>query len=230
MGSENKKIGYRSIADCVVDYFKNKIRKGELRPGDKINEKELCRDLGISRTPIREALIQLEKEGFVEIFPRREIRVRKLSLEEVRDIYRVIGTLEAEAAEIVIDKLKDDDILKMEELYQKMVKAIEENDVGKYIDCNCEIHNIHVSLYENKILSDIISNLKMKLEFPTRSIMNIPSPEWTKELLKDHLDLIQFFKKREKTKARKLMKQHWSFERYQPYINKYYELETITKK
>ena len=64
MIEERRSLGYQSIAECVVDYFRNQMESGMLRPGDRIDEKELCRVLDVSRTPIREALIRLEKEGF----------------------------------------------------------------------------------------------------------------------------------------------------------------------
>ena len=93
-----KPIRFQSIHRSVADYIRDQIEEGRYRPGEKINEKELCEVLGISRTPIREALIQLGKEGLVDIQPRRGVRVRKLSPEEVKHMYKVVGLLESEAA------------------------------------------------------------------------------------------------------------------------------------
>ena len=92
---------------------------GKLRQGERIDDKELYRILGVSRTPIREALIQLKNEEFIEIIPRCGIEVKKISLKEIEEIYNIIGTLEAKAAGIAVDKLKDEDISRMEELFKK---------------------------------------------------------------------------------------------------------------
>ncbi len=118
----------KKLSDQVRDYIRRQIEKGSLRPGDRIRERELCETLGLSRTPIREALIQLTTEGIVEALPRRLIRVKKHSMKELRDLSTIISTLEAEAAAAAVDSVSEDDIAVQEDLLQKMKKALEKDD------------------------------------------------------------------------------------------------------
>jgi DNA-binding GntR family transcriptional regulator len=206
-----------TLSEQVRKHLKKQLEKGVLRPGDKIDEKNIAKNLKISRTPIREALIQLEREGFIEIFPRRCIRVKKLSLNEIKDIYAAIGSLEGEAAAIAIDKFTEEDISKMEELYYGMEKALVKDNFIKYMELNLQSHSLFIKKCENEIFSNIIGHLKKRLyDFP-RIIVTIP--EWEKMLMKDHYNLIQLFKKKDKDAIRKLIKEkHWNFERNYPFI------------
>jgi|YelNatPaOPRAMG01_1025707.scaffolds.fasta_scaffold89749_2 DNA-binding GntR family transcriptional regulator len=220
---ENAFLPYRSLKDCVMEYLRQEMESGNLKPGERINEKEICQKLGISRTPIREALIQLEREGFVEISPRKSIRVKKLSLKEIEDIYNVVGTLEAEAAEQACDSLSPEDILKMEEGYEQMAQALANDDFRKYIDINLELHNVHLRLCGNTVLQQIVNQLKKRLyDFP-RILLKIP--EWEEKCMQEHQQLIQFFKEKNKPAIKDLIKnKHWGFEDNRKFILVYYDL------
>ena len=95
---QNQKLGYRTLTECVMDYLKDQLNQDVLKPGDEIHITELSETLGVSRTPIREALIQLVKEGFVDLESRKMFRIRKLTLKEIKYMYQIIGLLEAAAA------------------------------------------------------------------------------------------------------------------------------------
>lgn len=214
---------YRSLKDCVMDYLRQEMESGNLKPGDRINEKEICQKLGVSRTPIREALIQLEREGFVEISPRKSIRVKKLTLEEIEDIYQIIGALESEAAEIACDRLTPEDIAKMEEDYNQMVQALAQDDFKKYMDINLKLHNTHLRVCGNDTLVNIVNQLKKRLyDFP-RIMLTIP--QWEEKCINEHRQLIQFFKEKNKKAIKDLIKnKHWGFEDNRPFILVYYNL------
>lgn len=220
---------YRSLKDCVMDYLRQEMESGNLKPGDRINEKEICQKLGVSRTPIREALIQLEREGFVEISPRKSIRVKKLTLKEIEDIYQIIGALESEAAEIACDRLTPEDIAKMEEDYNQMVKALAQNDFKKYMDINLKLHNTHLRVCGNDVLVNIVNQLKKRLyDFP-RIMLNIP--EWEEKCIEEHRQLIQFFKEKNKKAIKELIKnRHWGFEDNRRFILVYYNLVNLETK
>jgi len=214
-------IAYRSLKACVKNYLKQQMEQGQLVPGDRIEEKELCDTLNISRTPIREALIELESEGFIEIIPRKSIRVRKLSDKEIRDMFEVIGTLEAMAAERAVDLLTETDLSEMEDIYHKMLATYKRGDFDQYVDWNTKLHDFHIKLYDNKILSNIVGQLKERLwNFP-RTPFHIP--EWEEMMLKDHAELVDLFQKRDKEAIKKLlMEVHWNFDRNYPFLVQYF--------
>ena len=83
---------YQSLKDHVYEYISNEIKNKKLNPNEKINEQAICNELNVSRTPVREALIQLSADGLLDITPRRGFRVKALSLKDAQDLYAVIAT------------------------------------------------------------------------------------------------------------------------------------------
>ena len=92
-----------------MDYLKEKLFSGDLKPGDEINLTELGTILGISRTPIREALIQLMKDGFIEGFSRKGFKIKRLVRQEIEDLYAVGGILESEILKAACEKMTASD-------------------------------------------------------------------------------------------------------------------------
>ena len=86
-------LNVTSLREQVYDHLRQQIHQGEIRPGVLINLDRLSRELGISKTPLKEAIIRLECEGFVEILPRRGIRVKKITSREIKDLYQMLGSL-----------------------------------------------------------------------------------------------------------------------------------------
>jgi len=220
---QDQELGYRSLTECVMDYLKAQLNSGELIPGDEIDLKALSDTLEISRTPIREALIQLVKDGFVELFSRKQFRIRKLSLDEIKDIYQVIGTLEAEAASVACAKISNDEIKKLGELHKRMADFLKTDDFKNYLDLNAKSHSIITQHCENPILLEIITKLKERLyDFP-RILLNIPA--WEKKLMDDHYKMIRYLKEKNKRALIKLIKhEHWNFSKNYPFILKYYKI------
>ena len=106
-------------------HFTLKSLEGRLRPGAFLNLNDISRELGMSRTPLRDALFQLESEGFVTIFPRRGVVVNSLTLEKIRNIYEILGALESAALLLVAVRFRDGDADLMEKYNQQMRKALE---------------------------------------------------------------------------------------------------------
>jgi DNA-binding GntR family transcriptional regulator len=115
---------YKSLKDLVYVYLYEKINQGTIKPNEKINENLICRDLQVSRTPVREALIKLEDEGYLKRMPRRGYIVREVTRDKIREIYEIIGCLEGLAASLAIDRMTGKDIILLETLVEKMNEAI----------------------------------------------------------------------------------------------------------
>lgn len=216
-------LGYRSLTECVMDYLKRQLNNRELKPGDEINLKVISKSLGISRTPIREALIQLLKDGFVEIISRRKFIIKRVTIEDIKYIYHVVGLLEAEAAKDACNKIADAEIGELERLYQEMEKALNKDDSQTYLDLNIKSHTLISKYCDNPILLNIMNNLKERLYVFPRLIMMMP--EWEKKLMGDHQKIIQFLRKKNQSALEDLIKnEHWNFSKNYPFIIKYYEI------
>jgi DNA-binding GntR family transcriptional regulator len=204
-------INQKSLSQQVKDHIKFQIEKRILRPGDRINEKLLCQTLGLSRTPVREAIIQLSIEGIVEVLPRRFIQVKKHTLKDIRNLYTIISALEADAAETFIDNVTQEDIANQEKLYDKMKMALDEDNYQKYKELNELSHKMFIDKMNNEILSELLANLKKRFfDFP---LILSGIPEWLDLMLSDHYKMIQLLKNKDKAGIRKLIKEHWSYER-----------------
>ena len=110
-----------SLREQVYQYLRDEMHNGNLLPGSYINMKEISRQLGISKTPLRDAIIQLECEGFVSILSRRGVLVNKLTLQDIKNSIEIVGALEAVAIVSVFDKFKPTHIEEMERLNAEMI-------------------------------------------------------------------------------------------------------------
>jgi len=206
------KLEPRSIAELAMEYIKDSLERGALKPGDRIDEKELSDTLGVSRTPIREALIQLSKDGVVEIRPRRDIRVREFTDKELREIYQTIGILEAEAVVEALPYLEPKDIEDMRKMITRMKKAHAHKDLRTYLDVNLKLHNLPLSRCENSLLLQIITELRKRLYTIPRLMKN--APEWIVESIKDHEQLQSAIEKKDKNQIRRILRDvHWGSDR-----------------
>jgi DNA-binding GntR family transcriptional regulator len=202
----------KSISELVIDYIKNRLDRGELEPGDRIDEKELSDSLGVSRTPIREALIQLNKEGVVEIRPRRDIRVRDFTDKELREIYQTIGILEAEAVVDALPYLSPKDLDDMRQMITRMKAAHAKKDLRAYLDINLRLHNLPLSRCENSLLLEIVMDLRKRLYTIPRLMKD--APDWIVDSIKDHEQLLAAIEKRDRELIRKILRDvHWGPDR-----------------
>ena len=103
----------QSLREQVYEYLRDAINRGDLHPGSFLDQRRLSESLGISKTPLRDALIQLETEGFVSILPRRGVVVNELTLDDIRHIYEIVGALEGVALVSVADRLGDAELERM---------------------------------------------------------------------------------------------------------------------
>lgn len=213
---------YKSLTECVTDYLKRQLNNSALKPGDEINIGAISETLGISRTPIREALIQLLKDGFVEIVSRRKFLIKRLTLGDIEHIYQVVGLLEAEGAQNACDKMTDAEILELEGQYQEMEEALKKGDTQNYLSLNSRSHALILKYCDNPILLEIAENLKERLYvFPKLISERL---DWIKKLMNDHYKMVHYIKKKDPKGLKDLIiNEHWNFSKNYIFIAKYYE-------
>jgi DNA-binding GntR family transcriptional regulator len=214
-------LNVKSLKEQVYDYLRQQLRSGEILPGSVINLDETSRKLGVSRTPLRDALLQLESEGFVTIYPRRGVIVNTLSLEDIRNYYQIIGALESTAVLQAFDKLGEDELQTMEKIIEGMKTAIESDDFDLYYEKNLALHNVYLALCGNENLVRIVRTLKRRLyDFP-RQLGFVK--EWELASIAEHTELLQLLKQRNAAEAAAYVRDvHWSYRVQERYINQYY--------
>ncbi len=211
-----------SLREQVYHFFWQQMQSGMLAPGAAINMNEISKKLGISKTPLRDALIQLETEGFVTILPRRGIVVNKLPLHEIKSFYEILGALESAALLSVFDKIKNNQIEQMEDLNAEQIKALSNREYEHYYRLNLAFHDVFLNLSDNDILKKILMPIKRRLyDFPRRDYLI----EWEMINIDEHNRLITCIKKGNRLGAASIIKdEHWNFDYHQKYLKKFYTL------
>ena len=211
----------RSLREQVYEYLRRAINRGELSPGSYLDLNQIGDGLGISRTPLRDALIQLEIEGFVSILPRRGVLVNELGLKEIRHIYETIGALEGVVVVSVADRLGPTEIAKMRSLNAEMVAAVEAGDFDTYYSRNLAFHHVFLDLSDNSSLARTVENLKHRLyDFPRRERF---VAEWESTSTREHAAFLDLLEQGDARGAADYLRDvHWSFEVQRPFILQYY--------
>lgn len=143
---------FKSLKEHVYQYISKKINDGTIEPNKKIDEKMIINDLKISRTPVREALIQLASEGYLENIPRRGFFIKQADDNKVSEIYALLGVLDGFAATLAIDHLESRDLRDMEMLIYGMDRAIEDNEFRDYYELQVRFHDVYINKCGNSEL------------------------------------------------------------------------------
>jgi DNA-binding GntR family transcriptional regulator len=148
----------------VYEHLRLELRHQNLKPGMFVTINQLSQQLGINRTPLRDALLQLQVEGFVTFLPQRGIQINELSDRDLEDIYEVLGALDSRALLSVFDKITTGNIVQMKKINEKMYQTCSSNkDINKYSDLNNAFHNVYLKKSKNKLLLDQLSILRQRL-------------------------------------------------------------------
>lgn len=218
-------LNITSLREQVYQYLRNKIHTGELRPGTFIVLDGLSKELGISKTPLKEALIKLECEGFVDILPRRGFLVRSITYQEIKDYYEIIGSLESSVVLSIFDQFTPEHIKKMKNSNEEQIKALEDKEYDSYYQLNLDFHDIFLSLSPNITLRSYLVPLKQRLyDFPRRTYWK----EWELLNIEEHRRFISCVENGDREGAARVIKEeHWGWKVHEPYFLKFYGINGI---
>lgn len=211
-----------SLREQVYLYLVNQIQAGELRPGSLIKLDVLSKQLEVSTTPLKEAIIKLECEGFVEILPRKGILVKKLTSQEIRDLYEILGNAESMIVRSVFDQLTKEHIIQMKKCNEELLKALNNKEFDKYYQLNLEFHDYFLSLSPNMTLRRYIAALKQRLyDFTRRSYLKA----WELENIEEHSILINCIEDGDSEGAVKVLQdKHWGWAIHESHGLQFHEL------
>jgi len=142
-----------SLHGEILAKLRDYVVEGNLAAGARIPERQLCEMLGVSRTPLREALKVLASEGLIELLPNRGARVRSLSEQDIRELFDLVAGLEALAGRLACEIITDDEIAEVERLHHQMYLFYIRQDMHGYFEANQQIHRRIVEAARNEALS-----------------------------------------------------------------------------
>lgn len=151
---------HRPLRELVYEELRNLILSGEIKPGTRMMEIELADSMGVSRTPIREAIRKLEKEGLVTIEPRKGAYVFTISMNDIVNILQIRGTLEGLAATLAATRIKEIELMKLKEASQAFDRAVEEGNTKEMISNDTLFHHIIVEASGNDLLIKMVTDLQ----------------------------------------------------------------------
>lgn len=205
---------FKSLRDHVYEYISEEILEDKLKPDERINETALANKLSISRSPVREALIQLSCEGILENIPRKGFVLSKLNEQEAVELYTVIGALDALAAKVSCDLLTEQDFAMMEYYIGNIDSAINIKNYSLYLQQQDAFHSVYLNKSENAVLSSTITSLKNRLF--TRGTTNSTFEERKQIMMysnDEHREILNLFKARDKEGLQHYIADvHWSLE------------------
>ncbi len=164
--AENSTTAFRRTAlhDMLVNHLRDMIIEGQLEPGMRLHEGQLGEKLGVSRTPLREAIKYLASEGLVELVPSRGAVVKRFSAKDVKDMLAVLGNLEELAGRLACELATDTEIAEIRTLHDEMIERYRHADRLQYYKLNQQIHLAIVQLAKNSTLAEIHQMLQTRLK------------------------------------------------------------------
>lgn len=197
---------YLPLRDLVFNTLRQAILKGELKPGERLMEIQLAEKLGVSRTPIREAIRKLELEGLVLMIPRRGAEVAKISHKSLQDVLEVRGALEALATDLACQRITEEEVEDLRKAQNNFKKAVESGTEMQIAEADEAYHDIIYNASNNKRLVQMINNLREQMY---RYRLEYIKDEAQRGILIDeHEKILEAIRIRDIIRAKALMKEH----------------------
>jgi DNA-binding GntR family transcriptional regulator len=200
------RVERQRLHDTVVEHLRNFIVEGLLAPGVKLNERELCETLGISRTPLREALKVLAAEGLIEISPNRGASVSQMSEAEIRETFELMSGLEAFSGELACERITAAELAQIKALHYEMLACRAQNDLSGYYSRNRAIHDKINEAARNSALRQAYVSVNRRLQ-ALRFRSNFHTSKWDRAI-RDHEEMIQALEARDGKRLSAILRQH----------------------
>lgn len=197
---------YLPLRDVVFNTLREAILKGELEPGERLMEIALAQKLGVSRTPIREAIRKLELEGLVVMTPRKGAEVAEITLDDLTDVLEVRKNLEELAVELSCKKATDSDIEEMVKCNEEFNKALLSGDLTVMAEADVAFHDVIYRTTGNKRLIQILNNLREQMY--RYRLEYIKDEEKRNVLVTEHATIIKAISKKNSSDAKSAIQVH----------------------
>jgi DNA-binding GntR family transcriptional regulator len=172
----------------------------------RLDERQLASDLGISRTPVREAMAQLEREGFVRSVPRRGIYVVRKSKQEVIEMITAWAALESMAARLITQNATTDEIANLRKMFVSFENGEARAHLDEYSETNIQFHQTIIQMSKNHVLIDLAANLFTHMRMIRRK--TIGEQDRVERSIRDHLNIIEALEARATERAEDLVRDH----------------------
>lgn len=207
--SEDLKLNmnaYLPLRDVVFQTLREAILKGELKPGERLMELQLASKLGVSRTPIREAIRMLELEGLAVTIPRKGAEVARMTEKDMEDVLQIREALDELAVQIACDKMTEKQLVNLTIAMKNFENSIQTGNLKKVVQTDVEFHDVIYQATDNPKLVNILSNLSEQIY--RYRVEYLKEKENYPMLVKEHEEIVTALKDRNKQLAAEMTKKH----------------------
>jgi DNA-binding GntR family transcriptional regulator len=201
-------ISTSSITSQVTNAIRQSIVTGEYEPGQKLSEAALSEYFEVSRTPVREALKQLEREGLVEIIPRVGTCVSKPTDKELKELFTIKEVMEGLAAGLLAERGSVKEISDMEHAVVKMEEAVKMSDSDLFVEANSEFHKAILEGSDNSKLSYLFNILVNQIPYNRYVYLSLEVPNRLEQSLLEHKEVLEMIKSGKSKEAEEAMRKH----------------------
>ena len=195
-----------TLREKILENIRDAIISGSLKAGSRVSEPELAERYGISRTPIREALRQLESEGYLTVIPRRGAVVSEFSQKDVEDFYAIKSILEGYAARQACSRLTDRELDKLQANNKRLHDLAEQNDIKTFFKVHNDFHEMFIKAADNERLRELITSVVTR--FQRLRFMSLSLPGRMNISVQEHEKIIEAFRRRDAETAETLVRKN----------------------
>ena len=194
------------LRDVVFNTLRQAILTGELKPGERLMEIHLANKLGVSRTPIREAIRKLELEGLVTMIPRRGAEVAQITEKSMNDVLEVRRAMDALCVELACDRITPEELQDLKKACDTFEAAVKTDDIKQIAQADVAFHDIIYAATDNRRLIQLLNNLREQMY--RYRIEYLKKKECYPQLLEEHQTIIDSIESRDKDRATQITGQH----------------------
>ena len=197
---------YKPLRDIVFETLRKAILDGDLKPGERVMEVQLAEKLGVSRTPVREAIRKLELEGLLEMIPRKGAYVADISIKDVLNVLEVRASLEGLAASLAAQRITEEEIKSLRKSAEEFEQMNKNNDRDGMVQKDTEFHSVLLNAARNNKLLSIVESLS---DYVQRfRVVYFTEYSDAKNIMDDHRAILDAINERDVEKANRVAQEH----------------------
>ncbi|HHV96332.1 MAG TPA: GntR family transcriptional regulator [Clostridiaceae bacterium] len=197
---------YKPLREVIFSTLREAIIMGELKPGERLMEVQLAEKMGVSRTPVREAIRKLELEGLVVMIPRRGAHVARLTEKDIMDVLEVRATLDGLATALATERINEDEIKELKHVQSQLENYVEKGNLQGVIKKDIEFHDVIYKASKNDKLMQIANNLREQVyRFRVIYLKDFGNNE---EVIREHNEICSAILSRDPNLARESAHKH----------------------
>ncbi|MGQ9497394.1 MAG: GntR family transcriptional regulator [Desulfotomaculales bacterium] len=197
---------YKPLRELVFESLREAIIQGRLKPGERLMELTLAEELGVSRTPVREAIRKLELEGFVIMVPRKGAYVSGITEKDINDVFEVRAALEALAAGLAAERITEEELDELERSLVRLAEASVAGDIDAVVEQDTKFHDLIYRASRNERLIQIVSNLQDQIQ--RFRLATLSRPGRTRRAVEEHKKIVEAIAERNVELAQQLAREH----------------------